>query len=381
MACSEDPPISDNTDNSMYPYICTNGMEAIGTFEIDNTLKCLICDSGYTLVDNLCSEESSASDNTDDIMYPYICTNGVEATGTFEIDNTEKCLICDSGYTLVDNLCSEEFSPLDNTDDIMYPYICTNGVEATGTFEIENTQKCSTCDSGYTLVDNLCKDLSVSLSVCTFNIQNLGVSKIGRPAVVKALAESIQECDLLFIQELSQTPPTGSTEGSVIRDYLSAINSESNDTYSMSVSPVSGTGGSAEQYAVFYLSSKVALSSHSLYTDTDGDFARPPHITVFTVANTSFTVINNHIAPGDAVAEIKALSKVVSALSSANNTNVIILGDLNADGSYFNENSDWSDVSLVSTSNYVNLVDNNINTTVAVSSNTYDRILVVTQYQ
>ena len=139
----------------------------------------------------------------------------------------------------------------DNPDSSMFPYICTNGVEATGTFEIENTEKCSTCDSGYTLVDNLCKDLSVSLSVCTFNIQNLGVSKIGRPAVVKALAGSAQECDLLFIQELSQTPPAGSTEGSVIRDYLSAVNSESTDTYSINVSPVSGTGGSAEQYAVF----------------------------------------------------------------------------------------------------------------------------------
>lgn len=52
----------------------------------------------------------------------------------------------------------------------------------------------------------------------------------------------------------------------------------------------------------------------------------------------------------------------------------MVVGDFNADGSYFDEDAGWSSV-LAQMPRYSLLTGNDLDTTVAQSSNTYDRIL------
>ena len=49
--------------------------------------------------------------------------------------------------------------------DTNYDYICDNGVKATGTTTTQDTQKCSSCSSGFALDNEMCVKLTVSLSL------------------------------------------------------------------------------------------------------------------------------------------------------------------------------------------------------------------------
>ena len=67
--------------------------------------------------------------------------------------------------------------------------------------------------------------------------------------------------------------------------------------------------------------------------------------------------------------------------------NVILAGDYNADGSYFDEDTLWPTLfdEAVGTGTlgdaFVQIVDNSIDTTVASGSNTYDRIIISVSLQ
>ncbi|KAK3274728.1 hypothetical protein CYMTET_17096, partial [Cymbomonas tetramitiformis] len=54
---------------------------------------------------------------------------------------------------------------------------------------------------------------------------------------------------------------------------------------------------------------------------------------------------------------------------------VMVMGDLNADGSYFNEDTGWTEVCDEFSESYKQKITNDMDTTMAVSSNTYDRII------
>ena len=107
-------------------------------------------------------------------------------------------------------------------------------------------------------------------------------------------------------------------------------------------------------------------------TDT---FEREPFIAHFKAKNGdfTFTLVDIHTKPEDATAEITFLPNVFSeARTHTAEADVICLGDFNADGSYFNENS-YSSIFPSSTFDW--LISNSLDTTQASSSNTYDRIV------
>jgi endonuclease/exonuclease/phosphatase family metal-dependent hydrolase len=65
---------------------------------------------------------------------------------------------------------------------------------------------------------------------------------------------------------------------------------------------------------------------------------------------------------------------MADAATRTGEADVICLGDFNADGSYFSESS-YS--SVFPSSSYAWLIANSVDTTVASSSNTYDRIVTL----
>lgn len=114
------------------------------------------------------------------------------------------------------------------------------------------------------------------------------------------------------------------------------------------------------------------------YTFSDGNdkFHRGPFIANFKAIGSpfDFIVINIHTDPDEATDEINALPAVISnAQNHFSEPDVILLGDLNADGDYYDEDNNNLPIR---NSEYTWLITNSMDTTVTASSNTYDRIII-----
>jgi len=134
-----------------------------------------------------------------------------------------------------------------------------------------------------------------------------------------------------------------------------------------------GRTGSKEQYAFVYNTETVSLIPSSSYVVDDpvDVFEREPFVAFFRSGNFDFKIVNNHIKPDDVEAELKQLAVLINDIyDSSSEKDIIVLGDMNADGSYFNEDNLVTILPL-----WIQLIGNNEDTTVAVSDNTYDRMM------
>ncbi len=127
--------------------ICTHGTASTIKIFTANTEKCISCDSGFSLDGELCRKE-----------FDPICTNGPDplpSTAKVFTANTEKCVSCDSGFGLDGELCRKEFDPM-----------CMNGVVSTAKVFTANTEKCVSCDNYRVLKnDETCAAVTVETLV------------------------------------------------------------------------------------------------------------------------------------------------------------------------------------------------------------------------
>ncbi len=205
-----------------------------------------------------------------------------------------------------------------------------------------------------------------TITIASFNIQIFGESKINNPEVMRTLAKIIRRFDVVAIQEVR------STRDNVIPILLSYVNRTS-PRYDYIISRRLGRTGSKEQYAFVYNTSTIRLIPNSSYVVSDpGDiFEREPFVAYFRSGNFDFKLVNNHIKPEDTGSEFRRLAVVINSIyNGSSEKDVIALGDMNADGAYFNENNLVAMFPL-----WIQLIGNNEDTTVAASSNTYDRMM------
>ncbi len=177
--------------------------------------------------------------------------------------------------------------------------------------------------------------------------------------------------DIIALQEVGSNNSSSSdaTCISIMDTYLAKINEvKGSNLYSY----IRGN-----QYAIVYRNDKVKVNSYSVYTGTQ-TFAYTPLIanfeTIESRSNFDFSLITIHTSPSLAVTEIPSLKTVMDEVKTLySEPDVICLGDFNADGSYYTEGTtDWLsgfDITL-----YITGILNSFDTTVALSSNTYDRI-------
>lgn len=103
-------------------------------------------------------------------------------------------------------------------------------------------------------------------------------------------------------------------------------------------------------------------------------FEREPYIAHFRTHGAQafdFVLINIHTKPDDATAEIGHLPEVImDAKIRLAESDVLCLGDFNADGSYFAEETY---ASVFPPNKFLWLIPNTADTTLAASENTYDR--------
>lgn len=204
------------------------------------------------------------------------------------------------------------------------------------------------------------------ITVASFNIQIFGQSKISKPEIMDIISKIIKRYDVVAIQEVR------SKEQNVIPTLLSYVN-DANTNYDYIISQRLGRTGSKEQYAFVYNTKTVDLISESSYVVADPNdvFEREPFVVFFRSGNFDFKIVNNHIKPEDVSAELSQLAVVIDNIyNSSSERDIIVLGDMNADGSYFDE-----DNLVVIFPLWIQLIGNDEDTTVAISDNTYDRMM------
>lgn len=215
--------------------------------------------------------------------------------------------------------------------------------------------------------------LSGHLKVGSFNIRDFGQSKLNRPEVFRYLRRIVSQYDLIFLQEISDVPDhrCGPNTGEVVCEFMDLLNSKSLRRYHFAISARSG----AEQYMAIFNPDKVQVVSQYLYSDPQQEFSRPPQILRIKVHGRLFFVVNIHTRPYQAKKEIYAISKIVKHLEKIDR-DVLVVGDLNASGTYFKEPKDWDNFTLLN-QGYELLVKDHTDTTVTYQNDyTYDRFIV-----
>ncbi len=211
-----------------------------------------------------------------------------------------------------------------------------------------------------------------TVRIGAFNVQVFGETKAAKPEVMEVLARIVRTYDIVAVQEIRD----GS--GTALPALVDAVNADGSD-YVVLEGPRLGRTSSKEQYAYIYNTRTIAPSGDAFtYPEPTGSdpFHREPYIMPFRVTNGTLdaVLIVIHTDPDEATDEINALDDVVAFARTAYpaEQDFIVMGDLNADGSYFDEDG----TSTLRNENYTWLIGNDLDTTTKATEYTYDRIIV-----
>jgi deoxyribonuclease-1-like protein len=172
-----------------------------------------------------------------------------------------------------------------------------------------------------------------AITICSFNIQVFGESKISKPQVVDVLTKVVRKFDIVAIQEVR------AKSDSVIPQFLSAINADGS-RYQFVIGPRLGRTVSKEQYTFIYDSTRIEVDPSSVGTSPNpGDrLHRPPLHARFRVranppeSGFSFWLVDTHTDPDEVSAEVNALADVFTEMKALrpDEDDVILMGDFNA---------------------------------------------------
>ena len=212
------------------------------------------------------------------------------------------------------------------------------------------------------------------INIASFNIQVFGPTKASKPEVMQKLAEIVSEYDIVAIQEIRDAT------GTAIEVLESAVDSLGTD-YEYIIGPRLGRTTSKEQYAYMYRKNTITVVDSYTFDEKGNDvFHREPFIARFQAKSGKFVfvLITIHVDPNDATNEISNLDNVVAGAEEhyPNETDFMILGDLNSDCSYFNETI----IEQYFPESYYSIITgNNFDTNLSCSECTYDRIIVTNE--
>lgn len=210
-----------------------------------------------------------------------------------------------------------------------------------------------------------------TIKVAAFNLQVFGVTKAEKPEVMDVLSRIVRNYDVIAVQEIRDASQTA------LPSLVSTVNSLGSPQYNYVVSERLGRTTSKEQYAYLYNTQTVqVIGTPYTYPDTNDLFEREPYVANFKMENGNFdfVLIAIHADPDTAEQEISDLPMVVEEAKSRyqGEGDFVILGDLNADCDYFDENSQ----SPLRSGDYQWIIDNGIDTTTKATTCTYDRIVI-----
>lgn len=200
-----------------------------------------------------------------------------------------------------------------------------------------------------------------SFTIGIHNNQRIGLNKVNDPEFIAITTKLYQKYDIIAIEEIvdiSRSTPRILDSALAEHTYI--------------ISERVGRTSYKEQYAYYYKPSTVQLVRSELYPDIYDLFEREPFVAVFQlIGGEDLIIIQCHIKPEDAEKEIKYLEFVVDYYKTRypNETDIILLGDFNADCSYYVDSGQHL-------KDFKWLVPSGYDTTVGTTNCAYDRILV-----
>lgn len=203
------------------------------------------------------------------------------------------------------------------------------------------------------------EDPDCFLRVASWNIQNFSVNKAADDRVMDRIAEKLIQFDVVAVQEVmnvrEQADPNCPRNADcpeadncgVLREALdSRLNGEYGRNYGFAFSPQVRH----ERYLYIYNRNRVELLEHRLVDDPGdsepvcahrpeetGAMVRQPHLAAFQAGDFSFTLLNTHVSTTETAAEIEALLEFQRTVRDEGYSDVVVLGDLNADCSYLSQ--------------------------------------------
>jgi deoxyribonuclease-1-like protein len=210
-----------------------------------------------------------------------------------------------------------------------------------------------------------------TIKVAAFNLQVFGTTKAEKPEVMEVLSKIIRRYDIVAVQEIRDSSQTALPK---LKD---TVNSMGSPQYDYVVGERLGRTTSKEQYAYLYNTQTIQLIGNPYtYPDSNDLFQKEPYISEFKAKNGNFdfVLITIHTDPDTATQEINDLPIVVEDAKKKfqEEGDYIIMGDLNADCTYFSENSQ----SPLRSSDYYWVINNSVDTTTKSTDCTYDRIII-----
>lgn len=197
-----------------------------------------------------------------------------------------------------------------------------------------------------------------SLLLASFNIQVLGDSKLEKELPKQYLPAIIKQFDVIAIQELRDA------DGSTINTLQTWF-----PEYEIVYSERLGRTNSKEQYVLLYKPTKINIVKTEHINDEKDVFEREPYITVIQWKGEKISIVHNHLKPSDVENEMTSLEEIVNNIEGQ----VLVLGDLNADCSYYDENKE-------TLPNLEEIIRDETDTTVGKNDCTYDRIYSNVEY-
>jgi len=192
-------------------------------------------------------------------------------------------------------------------------------------------------------------------SIASWNLQVFGPTKASNETLLNYYADKLDEYDLFIVQEIRDI------SGTAIEALASKL-----PAYTYIISERAGRSSSKEQYAIFYNNRALLLETTDWTSEKQNEFERPPFEATFKVNDWTFTLFIIHTKPTDVYNELTYLETLIGTPDD----DTIVIGDLNADGSYYDEDN------IVHFTTWNWMITNDMDTTVAVSDNTYDRIII-----
>jgi len=195
---------------------------------------------------------------------------------------------------------------------------------------------------------------SNNLKIANWNLQIFGQSKASKPNLLDSYVSIIDDYDIIFIQEIRNKDQTAFPK---LCDLLS--------DYHCRTSSRAGRSSSKEQYGVIFKKGISISDFDDFNFHSNNKWERPPIRVTFDIEGYELIIYNIHIKPDDAKAEMRSLE-----LAMFDRDNTILLGDLNADCSYYNtdQETDFDDWHWI--------IKDNEDTTVGNTDCAYDRIIM-----
>lgn len=240
-----------------------------------------------------------------------------------------------------------------------------------------------------------CEAQSAStIKIATWNIENFGASKCKDPVRMRKIVSILKEYDLIAIQEISNVKEQNDLDcprnehscpgekncGMVRKALEKCLNEENGRHYQFVFSPQVKD----ERYLFVYDPEKVALESAELVNDPDdskpicdsnpkstGKMVRQPFKGKFKAGSFDFILLTAHTSPSINVPELEGLEHFARQCEMDDEPDIVVLGDLNADCTYLRE----TDPIAFKGSDYVWVVSDDVDTTVAATDCAYDRVI------